>query len=778
MNEKRILNNVRTLVGMLVFSLALVFTSITSYAYDEEVVDYIAQAIENAQSMVTIKSYNVTKGEIDEVFELAKAKNYELAYTYDWIRISNYSYVNDVVYTITIKYDFDGATTKAETATRYEKVKAQLDKIVAMVDDEWSDDMKILFVHDYLINQVSYDYDNYLAGTVDDAQFCLYGTLIEKEAVCEGYSKAFMVIMHRLGIECELVESNEMAHMWNAVKVNGSWYHIDLTWDDPVMYGADKDIAGRVAHNYFLLSDTGIASDEKHTSWDASAPKCTSKLYDNWKYADSTSMFIPIGEEWYYSHPGQNDNLVRRSSSGVESVVTSNGAYGLAEIDGRIYYTDKDRKDIYRYYNGTNTLVYTITSDYYVSALTIDGTKMTVAVYDRQPVYKWLDFKIDSSYNIKMDVSYSGKVTNLKASSNGATSIKLTWTAASGATGYKVYLYNSSTGKYTFKKSGITSTSYTVTGLGSAKEYKFKVVACKNNGFVSVDSSAGVTVSGCTLPASTGSVSYVAHTMTTLTVKYPSVSNAAGYRIQVYNPATKKTVKTVYTSAVKYKVTGLTKGTKYNVYVTPYRWYNGKRLFAAERKAVALTTKTGNPTLKVSTQNSTSVKLTWNKVAGATGYRVYKYSSSKKTYVKYKDVTTNSCTVYKLSPGKNYTFAIRPYTKVTSSVSGTKTTKTYYSDRVTLKACTAPASPKPTLSTANKAITVKWSKVTGATSYTVYYKISAKGTWKKAGTTSKTSYKISNLVKGKKYYVTVKAYKKYNTQNAASVTTTKSIVVK
>lgn len=758
--------------------LVMVFTviiacDITSYAYDEDVIEYIADAIEDTKETVDgIEKYNVKKSELTEIFQLALAQNYELAYTYDWIRMTGWSCVSDDVYTIRIKYDFDNATTNAEVKERYVKVDAELDKIEAMVDDSWSDFDKILFIHDYIVENISYDWDGYLNGKLEDTQFCLYGALSGDKVVCEAYSKLFMVIMHRLGFESVLVTSDARAHMWNMVKLDGKWYHVDCTYDDPIMSGADTDLKGKVSHTYFLLSDTAIA-DSGHYPWNEGVPTCTSTTYDDWKYRDSVSKFIPLDGDWYFSDPSNSNNLVKRSESGKVTVLSENGAYGLAQIDGRIYYTDKYRKDIYIYYNGKTTKVYSLNNDKYISSLGLKGTQMEIVVFDASSNYSWIKLYVGSDYNLSTTKSYSGVVTNLKVTA-APTSMKLTWSKAEGATKYKVYIYSTNEGKYVLKNDNVTTTSCTITGLSSAKEYKFKVVAYSN----SLASSKSVTVAGSTTTKSVSSVSHVSNTMTTITIKYPTVSGASGYRIQVYNPATKKTVKTLYTSEKQYKITGLAKGTKYNVYVTPYKWYDGKKLFATTRKAVATTTKTGKPTLKVSTQSSTSVKLTWNKVTGATGYRVYKYNSTKKTYVKYKDVTTNYCTVTKLSPGKTYKFAIAPITKITSSVSGTKVTKSFYSDKVTLGVCTAPASPKPTLSTANKAITVKWGKVTGATSYVVYYKTSANGKWIKAGTTSKTTYKISNLVKGKKYYVTVKAYKKYNKQNAASLTTTKYITVK
>lgn len=774
--ENIIQKSLRMFMFAFISAMMLVLPNITAYAYDEDVIEYIAKAIENTQTTVDVESYDVKTDELMEVFELAKAENYELAYTYDWIRVGSWRYSGTKLYSFDILYDFDNATTNAEVKSRYSKVVAELDKIEAMINKNWSDEEKILFVHDYLVNRVSYDFESYKDGTIDDAQLCLYGALIDSNAVCEGYSKAFMVMMHRLGIDCKLVASETMQHMWNVVKLDGSWYHIDLTWDDPIMSGADEDLPGRVDHNNFLLSDNGIS--KTHVGWDATAPKCNNTKYDNWAYADSTSMFLYIDGCWYYSHPDKDDNLVKKNSNGDETVLTDNGAYGLAQIDGRIYYTDKYRKKIYRYYNGTSTLVYTASSDYYVSSIGIDGSKVTISEFDESYAYRWIYRYVDCSYDFTANkVEYSSVVSGVKATSNKSTSVTLSWTAAPSAVEYKIYTYNASTKKYTLKCT-TSSTSCTVTGLSAAQEYTFVIKACTSQLGKKVESAKEVTYKTTTIPNGVSSVTYVKSWTTSVVVKYPAVSGATGYRLQVYNYTTGKVVKTMYVTKLQNTISGLNKGTKYKVVVTPYKTYNGKKYYSTVKKDTLAATKTANPTVKVSAQTTKTVTLSWNKVAGATGYYVYKYNSKTGKYVQYKKVTTTSCKISGLNPGKTYTFAVKPYVSISYKSNGVTKTKVFDSSLVTFKACTTPASPKPTLTTSKKTVTAKWSKVTGATSYVVYYKKSASGKWIKAKTTTKTSYKISGLVKGKKCYVKVVANKKYNKQNAVSGYTTKSIVVK
>lgn len=112
---------------------------------------------------------------------------------------------------------------------------------------------KIKFVHDYLINTVSYD-----QTLSKDNIYNIYGALINKVAVCEGYSKAFKYIMDDFGIPCVIVcgigqnsNGDTESHAWNYVKIDGKWYAIDCTWDDPVIVG-NGYVSNSVFTKYFL----------------------------------------------------------------------------------------------------------------------------------------------------------------------------------------------------------------------------------------------------------------------------------------------------------------------------------------------------------------------------------------------------------------------------------------------------------------------------------------------------------------------------------------------
>lgn len=111
----------------------------------------------------------------------------------------------------------------------------------------------IKLVHDYLVETIDYDQSTSRANTYN-----LYGALIEKNCVCEGYAKAFKYLMDGLNIPCTIVAGNGTnsegvteSHAWNYVQLNGNWYAVDVTWDDPILVGG-AILTNSSKYKYFL----------------------------------------------------------------------------------------------------------------------------------------------------------------------------------------------------------------------------------------------------------------------------------------------------------------------------------------------------------------------------------------------------------------------------------------------------------------------------------------------------------------------------------------------
>lgn len=115
-----------------------------------------------------------------------------------------------------------------------------------------SDYDKILTVHDTLVKSLEYD-----SSLNKSNSHNIYGALIEKNVVCEGYAKAFKYILDSLNIENILISGTATnssgeseSHMWNYIKIDNNWYGVDVTWDDPIIIGGFSK--NNLRYDYFL----------------------------------------------------------------------------------------------------------------------------------------------------------------------------------------------------------------------------------------------------------------------------------------------------------------------------------------------------------------------------------------------------------------------------------------------------------------------------------------------------------------------------------------------
>ena len=158
--------------------------------------------------------------------------------------------------------------------------------------------------------------------------------------------------------------------------------------------------------------------------------------------------------------------------------------------------------------------------------------------------------------------------------------------------------------------------------------------------------------------------------------------------------------------------------------------------------------------LKQTGTTKTSLKLTWTKQSGITGYKVYKYASSKYTLVKtISNAASNSYTIKSLKAGTAYQYAVAAY-KVSGST-------TLIGGKKLLKVYTVPSINTPKVTAGTKQATLKWTKVTNATGYEVYASDNKGSGFKKAATIKKGSTvtaTIKNLKSKKTKYFKIRAY--------------------
>lgn len=152
--------------------------------------------------------------------------------------------------------------------------QAVVDKIITK---NMSDFEKAKAIHDYMVVNIDYDYDNYLANTIPNASYNVIGALKNKYAVCAGYAKTFDLLCELAGLECTYVTGTAGGpHAWNQVKIDGKWYNVDVTWDDPVSTDKAFDDHKYNRYSYFLISDELMYKD--HTA-KSSVQTCSSSLH-------------------------------------------------------------------------------------------------------------------------------------------------------------------------------------------------------------------------------------------------------------------------------------------------------------------------------------------------------------------------------------------------------------------------------------------------------------------------------------------------------------------
>ncbi|MBQ8961588.1 MAG: hypothetical protein IJ071_10325 [Ruminococcus sp.] len=151
----------------------------------------------------------------------------------------------------------------------HDELEKAADELISSMPSDLDEYHKVLYVHDYIAENCSYDHAALNAGN-DMLIYTAYGALVNGKAVCQGYAEAFSYIMELLGIEAGTVQGdtyNFAGHAWNYVKVDGEYYWLDITWDDSESYP--------ISHAYFLLNDE-MQAHTRYLEWEQNfAPVCT-----------------------------------------------------------------------------------------------------------------------------------------------------------------------------------------------------------------------------------------------------------------------------------------------------------------------------------------------------------------------------------------------------------------------------------------------------------------------------------------------------------------------
>ena len=730
------------------------------------------------------KSYGA--GATPEKFNESWTGGYEVTYTVMWYTTSQQetqlnSYIKN---TILPQLALGGKTT-------YQKVQA---------------------IYNWITKNVRYDYAH-LNDSTYKLQYTAYAAAINKTAVCQGYANLFYRLANDAGIDCRIITGTADGgngiwgpHAWNIVKMDdGNYYCLDATWDEgrssysyflkgTAAFNEDHLVDTGEKATYFWsqypVSNTDFAPDAPAipaaprvtigNSSDSGKPKLTwaavdgAAKYEIYRSTQQSTGFTLLGtttstsyvntgaaagKTYYYKVCAVNSagtsaysNIVSgRAKAAIPAAPRVTIGNSSASGKPQLTWAAVDGAAKYEIYRSTQqstgfTLLGTTTSTSYVN---------TGAAVGKTYYYKVRALNVDGAAG-----AYSSTVSGAaKAVAPAAPTVtmtysdggkpKLTWSAVSGATSYRVYRSESRGTGYSLLGT-TTSTSYVNTGAAVGKTYYYRVKAVNSAG----TSAYSNIVSGrakAAIPAAPRVTIGNSSASGKPQLTWAAVDGAAKY--EIYRSTQQSTGFTLLgtTTSTSYVNTGAAVGKTYYYKVRALNVDGAAGAYSSTVSGAAKAVAPAAPTVTMTYSDGGKPKLTWSAVSGATSYRVYRSESRGTGYSLLGTTTSTSYVNTGAAVGKTYYYRVKAVNSAGTSaysniVSGTARTPAPAAP--VLKGGTSSASGKPQLT---------WAAVDGAAKYDVYRSNSADGTFSKVGSTDKTTYVNTGAVQGVTYFYKIRA---------------------
>lgn len=260
------------------------------------------------------------------------------------------------------------------------------------------------------------------------------------------------------------------------------------------------------------------------------------------------------------------------------------------------------------------------------------------------------------------------QVTNVRVDKQTGKTVSLAWDSVNGADGYRIYQYNSDSDSYEeLDTVGADRTSYEVTGLASAGEYRFKIRASKTMNANTYWGEYSEKVVAVTKPDKVTELSASTLGASEIELTWKKSSHVTGYQIYRLDGQTGKYVKiaTVEESMpASYTDRKLSAATEYSYKVRAYKNFEGTNYYGSFSNVKSQVTKPDKvQRLKASTKAS-AVTLKWAASENVTGYQIYRLNTKTKKYEKIATINGADKITYKnksLKKGKTYRYKIRAY---------------------------------------------------------------------------------------------------------------------
>ena len=651
--------------------------------YDKDAFDArLVEAFKNYESSVDVSDIGITRDEAynggintvinshPEIIGIAGTSYY-------------YSPSTNLVTKIVITYTSNAREEQQKLDAAINELNSRVD-ISGMTDEEI-----VLAYHEYLTSTVAYAYAAYLQGSLGGAhEYDMYGALVNHSSVCQGYAETMFYLLKKAGLSCAIASSQNINHAWNIVKVNGKWYHVDATWDDPVW-----DMPGRSNHDYFLVSfdtmnkNTLVNHTKDRTDmvvsaqWGDTYTSAIDTTYESGKFWNGVNKAILYKDGYWYSiGSGASDTGYQinkyQYSTGTNKVIYSGTAKWTAPSGG--------------YYPGVYGSIYLHGNSLYFA--TPDSLKKIDLISAAASPVEILNIRTKynsaSGSNLYAFGEQYGKVVYFIADTPNLKQTKDTSDSTKYNKNYEEYTldicisHNWDAGVIvtapTYKNEG--TKKYTCTNCGETKTETIAKLVCMthawDNGTVTKKATytaTGVRKYTCKTCGAAKQVTIARLKLAKVTVKsaqqagaikltWNKASGASGYKI--YRRTAKGRyvcIKTVKSGTTSYVDKTVKSGNRYYYCV---KAYNGNVL-SGYTEASILYIKAPVVTVRKSAQG---VKLSWKKSAGAKKYIVYRKTPTGK-YRAVKTVTakTLSWTDKTAKKGQTYYYIVKAVNNKTYS---------------------------------------------------------------------------------------------------------------
>jgi len=332
-------------------------------------------------------------------------------------------------------------------------------------------------------------------------------------------------------------------------------------------------------------------------------------------------------------------------------------------------------------------------------------------------------------------------ISKLENTSGG---IKISWNKVSGAYGYRVYQKTSNGWK---RIKDTTATSYTdsAVSVNQTKTYTMRCID-KNGNTVSGYNSKGWSKKYTPVAPT---ISKLENTSSGIKLTWNKIAGVYGYRLY-YKTSSGGWKRFKDTTATSFTDSGVSPN-RTETYTIRCIDKNGNTVSGYNSKGWSKKYAPVAPKISKLENTSGGIKLSWNKIAGVYGYRLY-YKTSSGGWKRFKDTTATSFTDSGVSPNRTETYTIRCIDKNGNTVSGFESEGWSH--------CYTAVAPKITkLTNTSKGVSVTWGKVAGVYGYRLYRKY-AGGSWTKVKDTTSTSFTDSGAKKGKKVTYTLRCIDK------------------